>query len=393
MIVKSFEGLTMKDAMRAVKKEFGSDAVILSTAEKAIAGSDTKIIEVRAAAPETKKLNGAVFNGQQSNTASMKEAGERLNIIDTKITRLAETVPTKSNFQNLEGSLEEIRFLLLEALKTKEGSLIEGLPDHLISIERTLRLTRISEKEIAELLKFLQALPAPTEKELASFESKEDYFRTHAIRWMLKRIKVYPRWDNLRDTTAVQVFVGPSGSGKTTTIGKIAAHYSRKEKAKVLLVSFDQMKLAATEQMRIYAKVIDCPFVAISDVAELERVLVEHSDTKLVLVDTSGRYPRHEDQVADLMELRSSNIPVDFHLVLSLTEKEEHLDRAIRGFSPLSIASLLFCKLDESWTFGEIFNLSHRWSLPLSFFSHGQKVPDDLERASRERVIERIFGL
>jgi flagellar biosynthesis protein FlhF len=393
MIVKSFEGLTMKDAMRAVKREFGSEAVILSTQEKILEGTGAKIVEVRAAAAEEKKLNGAISIPSSIGSAAFKEIGDRINIVDAKVTRIAETVPTKANLQNIEGGLQELRHLLLDALKHKEGSLIEGLPNHLVAIERTLRLTHISEKYVLEVLRFLQGIPEPGEKELSSFESKDDYFKTHALRWMLKRIKVYPRWENLKESVAVQIFVGPSGSGKTTTIGKIAAHYKRKEKLNVLLVSFDQMRLAATEQLRVYAKIIDCPFVTISKVSELEKAILDHPESKLVLVDTSGRYPRHDDQIQDLIELRTSSIPVDFHLVLSLTEKEEHLDRAIRGFSTLGISSLLFSKLDESWTFGEIFNLSHKWSLPLSFFSHGQKVPDDLERASRERVVERIFGL
>ena len=394
MIVKSFEGLTMRDAMRAVKREFGSDAVILSTQEKLLEGTGAKIVEVRAAAPEEKRMNGAAaMTSGTAGSLAIKEIGDRINIVDAKVTRIIETVPTKANLQNIEGGIQELRHLLIDALKGKEGSIIEGLPDHLVALERTLRLTNISAKNVLETLRFLQGIPEPGDRELSSFESKADYFRTHAMRWMLKRIKVYPRWENLKDSVAVQIFVGPSGGGKTTTIGKIAAHYKRKEKLNVLLVSFDQMKLGANEQLRVYGKIIDCPFVTISKVSELEKAILDHPESKLVLVDTAGKYPRHDEQIQDLMELRTSNIPVDFHLVLSLTEKEEHLDRAIRGFSTLSIASVLFSKLDESWTFGEIFNLSHKWSLPLSFFSHGQKVPDDLERASRERVVERIFGL
>jgi flagellar biosynthesis protein FlhF len=393
MIVKSFEGLTMRDAMRAVKREFGSEAVILSTHERVLESSGAKFVEVRAAAAEEKKLNGAMAMPSSVGSAVIKEIADRMNIMDAKVTRISETIPSKANLQNIEGGIQELRGLLLDALRHKEGSIIEGLPDHLVAIERTLRLTQISDKNIIEVLKFLQGIPEPGDKEMASFESKNDYFKTHALRWMLKRIKIYPRWENLQDSPAVQIFVGPSGSGKTTTIGKIAAHYKRKEKLDVLLVSFDQMKLAATEQLRVYAKIISCPFVAITSAAELEKAILDHPESKLVLVDTSGRYPRHNDQLKDLCDLKSSTIPVDFHLVLSLTEKEEHLDRAIRGFSSLGIASVLFSKLDESWTFGEIFNLSHKWSLPLSFFSHGQKVPDDLERASRERVVERIFSL
>jgi flagellar biosynthesis protein FlhF len=390
MIVKSFEGISMKDAMKAVKREFGSDAVILSTEEKVL---DTRVVEVRAAAPEEKRIGGASASGPAPQSTQIRELAEKIAIMDAKFSRFAEMAPSKTTLQNLEGAVQEMRYLLIESLKDKAGSLLHDLPQHLLSLERILRLAGISEKYATELVRFLQGIPEPTERELTSFESRDDYFKSHAMRWMIKRTRVLPRWENLQDTVAVQAFVGPTGSGKTTMIGKLATHFKRKEKADVLLISYDQVKLAATEQLKLYAKIIDCPWMSISKPAELEKAIASHASARLVLIDTAGCYPRLEDQIQDLVDLKGSSLPVEFHLVLSLTERAEHLDRAIRGFSPLALTSLAFTKIDESWSFGEIFNLSHKWSLPLSFFSNGQKVPDDLERATRERVVERIFGI
>ncbi|MBF0441246.1 MAG: flagellar biosynthesis protein FlhF, partial [Oligoflexales bacterium] len=102
---------------------------------------------------------------------------------------------------------------------------------------------------------------------------------------------------------------------------------------------------------------------------------------------------KNKSNLSDLNAIKDLNIPVDFHLVLSITEKENQMDMVIRRFSEIGISSLIFTKIDETWSYGEIFNLSTKWSIPLSYFGIGQKIPEEIERASRERVCERIFGL
>jgi flagellar biosynthesis protein FlhF len=122
-------------------------------------------------------------------------------------------------------------------------------------------------------------------------------------------------------------------------------------------------------------------------------MLDKKKDWDLVVVDSAAECPRAKEDLGDLLDFRDVDLPVSFHLTLAMTEKEVHMDRMIRGFSHLGLQSLIFNRLDESWSYGEIFNLSLRWSLPISFFGVGRSVPEDLERASRERVVERIFGL
>ena len=112
-----------------------------------------------------------------------------------------------------------------------------------------------------------------------------------------------------------------------------------------------------------------------------------------VLVDTAGRSPKSKGNLKDLLTLKKMERPIDFHLVMSLTEKETQMDRTIRSFSKVGIQSFLFSKLDETWSYGNIFNLTQKWGVPLSYFGIGQKIPENIERATRERVVERIFGL
>ncbi len=194
-------------------------------------------------------------------------------------------------------------------------------------------------------------------------------------------------------STAYHAIVGSTGVGKSSVVAKLAALYSMREKNKVAVVSLDNHRLAASEQMRIFCKIIGVPFLTAASSEELLAIPTSHKDIELILIDTAGTSPKSTDGLQALSALRDGGVPIDFHLCLSVAEKESHMDQAVRTFSRLGLQSLIYSKLDESWSYGEIFNLSKKWALPLSFFAIGQHIPDDIERATRERVIERIFGL
>lgn len=390
MIVKTFEGINMKDALSAVKSEFGPDAIILETTRKTMDETNTAIIEIKAAAAESRTNGGSQFttpppHGSVDTT--------RMLSMEKQIAHLTQSSATKKQLQHVEGSLQEIKLLLLETLRNKNGSMIENLPPYLTQLEQNLRITGISDTYITELIGHLQSLPQPNDMDLKIFDSIDEYYKSLAVKWVLKRIKIAPKWDSKISGTSVHLILGTPGSGKTTTIAKLAAHFIRKEKSKVLLISYDNIRLGASDQLRIYAKILGADFVSIGSAKELPEVLQQHRNVDIALIDTAGRSPRSSEELKDIEQLKECPIPIESHLLLPITEKENQLQRTIQGFSEIGLDSLIFSKLDEGWTYGEIFNLSKKWSVPLSFFTTGQEVPDDIERASRERVIERIFNL
>jgi flagellar biosynthesis protein FlhF len=390
MQVKTFEALSVKDAVKAVKREFGSDAVILSTREKISEGPEKlKMVEVTAAIPQSERT----FGGASRAVSTENTNDARLAVLELKLQQLADNSATRSQYHSLETGLSELKSLLLESLRGKDGSPLQNLPESLISLDRTLRANGVSDTNIAGLIKHLRTLAIDSDQARAGGTALEDFYKTNAMRWMLKRIKIAPRWTLSPGSAAVQAFVGPPGCGKTSMVAKIAAQYHIREKAKVLVVSCDNSRLAAPEQLRVYCKIVGVPFVAISTPTELSNVVLAQRDTSLVLVDTPGISTKAAPSINELQGLRSQNLGVDMHLVCSATEKQEQIERGVRAWSSLAIQSLAFSKLDESWSFGEIFNVSSKWSIPLSFFSTGQAIPEDLERATRERVVERIFGL
>ncbi len=394
MQIKTFEAVSFKDAVKAVKLEFGNDAVILSTREKPVEGRpNVKTVEVTAgAANGIRNLAGASSSGNQGASSAVNQvrldaAFERM---EKKIEGLESRLPSSRRIENLEGSVHDLKLLLLEVLREGNSGAEQSLHPAAAEVIRMLRHTGIEETLLSKLSSTIGKLPVPKAE---AQSTPETYYRDQSIRWMLKQISISPRWETLSGGQSVHCLVGPPGSGKSTLLCKLAAQFSQREKRKVLIVSYDAVRLAASEQLRVYAKVLDIRFAAIQEAADLHEVLQKNSDCGLALVDTTGRPVKQVQILEDLQILKSQSPGIEFHLVLSAAEKASVLDSAVRMYSNLGVRSLAFNKLDESWQFSDAFNIAAKWSVPLSFFGTGPEIPEDVERASRERVIEQIFGL
>ncbi|MFW7381829.1 MAG: hypothetical protein ACOH5I_23690 [Oligoflexus sp.] len=394
MEVKTFEAFTMKDAVKAVKNEFGHDAVILRTTERVSADGRGKVFEVMASPSGSSYRSGANTKRDISGVGLSKddllEWQRSLKEIGKKVDHLEDVTLKREHLASIESGLFELRSILGEVLSKKSNTIFKGLDEDLSQIARKLQVMDVGDLELMQVIKYLSSLPV--KKDLKPTDRFE-YYQVHAIKWMMKRIKIAPLWNPVMGERQVQVLVGPSGVGKSTTVAKLAAKFFLKEEKNVIILSHDNQRLGATEQMRIFAKVIGVPFESVSRLDDLEKLLSRHEDKDLILLDTAGRSPKNKDAIEELKILKSMSIAVNYHLVLSVTDKKTQIERSIKGFNPLGIQSLIFTKLDESWSYGEIFNAGLKWDVPLSYFGIGQHVPEDLERASRERVVERIFGL
>jgi len=191
----------------------------------------------------------------------------------------------------------------------------------------------------------------------------------------------------------VAAFVGPTGVGKTTTIAKLAAHYALGEKRQVALVTLDTYRIAAVEQLRLFAKIIGLSVDIVLTADELAQALVRHHDKEIVLIDTAGRSQRDVLQMAELTSFFTDNQRVEVHLVLSATASLANLSDTVARFKPLGLTSLLFTKLDESTAFGPLLSTALHTQLPMSYFTTGQRVPEDIEVATPERVVDLILNV
>lgn len=190
----------------------------------------------------------------------------------------------------------------------------------------------------------------------------------------------------------VVALVGPTGVGKTTTIAKLAANFHLAERRKIGLITLDTFRVGAVDQLRTYAEVIGLPMRSASTPDELVDALGEFADRELVLIDTAGRSPRDEPRIQELRDLLSDAAIDEVHLVLSLASSHRSLVAMVDRFRGLRPTQLLLTKLDEAAGLGAIYSAARSIDLPLSYFTTGQDVPDDIERAAPGRTARLILG-
>jgi flagellar biosynthesis protein FlhF len=186
--------------------------------------------------------------------------------------------------------------------------------------------------------------------------------------------------------------VGPTGVGKTTTIAKLAANYRLREKRRVGLITVDTYRIAAVEQLRTYADIIDLPMKVVSTPREMREALLAMSDLDLVLLDTAGRSPKDEVKIQELRAFLCEAGADEVHLVLSSVTGAKTLESTAERFAAAGTTHLLLTKLDESTGLGNLLPLLRNSRLPVSYLTNGQNVPDDIEAAEPRGLARMILG-
>jgi len=190
----------------------------------------------------------------------------------------------------------------------------------------------------------------------------------------------------------VVALVGPTGVGKTTTIAKLAANFRLRDGIRMGLVTVDTYRIAAVEQLRTYAEIIDLPMKVVTSPREMRRALDELSGLDLVLIDTAGRSPRDELKIQELKSLLAEAQVDEVHLVLSLVASPKSLQATAEKFAPAGTTAMILTKLDEAVGMGSLLSVARRVSLPVSYLTTGQDVPDDIEHASARRMSRLVLG-
>lgn len=187
--------------------------------------------------------------------------------------------------------------------------------------------------------------------------------------------------------------VGPTGVGKTTTVAKIASDCILKKGLKVALINFDTYKVGAFDQLATYSKILRVPFRSATAPEDLEAAIQDFQGMDLILVDTAGRSCRDSQSLQEMEKVLHGIPGVHTHLVLSSTTRDSELIEMSQKFSIFRPEGLIFSKLDEASSYGAIYNISMRSKLPLSYFTTGQRVPEDMEAASGERLVSLLLEL
>ncbi len=189
----------------------------------------------------------------------------------------------------------------------------------------------------------------------------------------------------------VVAFIGPTGVGKTTTIAKLAANFAFGQGLKVAVVTADTYRISAVEQLKTYADIIDVPLDIVYTPDEMKAALYRHRDKRLVLIDTAGRSPLNQYQMAELQALLAVDPYIETHLVMNTTTKYADALETVNRFSVCSPQKFLFTKTDEASNIGTLFNLLYQFPTKLSYITTGQNVPDDIELANPVKLANLIL--
>ena len=172
--------------------------------------------------------------------------------------------------------------------------------------------------------------------------------------------------------------IGPTGVGKTTTLAKIAARALSRHNLRVGLVTIDTYRVAAVEQLKVYAEIMRVPLEVVLTPEAFQRALERFADRDLVLVDTAGRSPRNQADLDELAAFLRPELGLENHLLLPATAREQELETIIRRFAILPAHRFVFSKIDECGQLGVLLNVHYNHDTPISCLTNGQRVPEDL---------------
>lgn len=298
----------------------------------------------------------------------------------------------------LEKKLESLQHLLEENLsqteKVKAKNEEIDVPDDETDIEIYAKLiyNKLLDYEVDE--KYANMIVDEIDKNVNANTSLDYVVSTVYQKMILKMGEPKP----IKLTSAkpkVVFFIGPTGVGKTTTIAKIASKFALEEKCRVAMLTADTYRIAATDQLKTYANILNVPFKVVYSGDEIKTAVEEYSDYDLILIDTAGHSHQNEKQLDDTKKLTGSiqdGEQKEIFLVLSATTKYKDLLRIADSYKEIPGYKLIFTKLDETTYYGNILNLKLYTDADLSYLTCGQNVPDDIEKIDPQKIVKQLLG-
>ncbi|NTV49472.1 MAG: flagellar biosynthesis protein FlhF [Geobacteraceae bacterium] len=440
MLVKTFQAASMPEALRMVKAELGPDAMILSTKKERTGGFlgffskqvyrvTAAIDPVRKPAPPTaapvvhreapprertarEEMESSMLAPLARELKDLREKVESLTRREEEAraeaksadgAEASERLDSGINLKNIPRSdLEEIKKLLLATLvKSQEGDTkdvqwptisdggtLEGqsgadlLPDD-SPLARELAASGVSTELIRKIVDTLNTLPLESGNQTVKGRLSETLGRLIKFAGTLKLKKNSPR---------IIALVGPTGVGKTTTTAKLAAMYALNKGNKVALITMDIFRVGAVEQLKTYSRIMGIPLEVASTPKELEKAVEKHSSCDLIFIDTAGRSHKDKEKLDEMKNFLEDKIPMEVYLCLSATTKDRELEEILNRFRIFQVSKVVFTKIDECESFGNMVNLLMKDNLQIAYFTTGQRVPEDIEIATPAKLADMIFS-
>jgi flagellar biosynthesis protein FlhF len=395
MQAKTYRARSMQEALEMVRDDLGPDAAVLHSRQvsggllswfggRRIEVTASAMVNVPSRLPSAQNAHEA-DGWQTAAPAAPTWSDDNLPPIPD-----ADSLDYRVKFRgDLKDQLDDLHSMMEELCQRSDGaapSARQGMPETLFHLFTDLIDAELNDELARELIDRVHSGAADDELD------DPDLLKARLTRLIEEEIHVCGPIRVTPGQCRVAALVGPTGVGKTTTIAKLAANYRLRERQRVGLITVDTYRIAAVDQLRTYAEIIDLPMEVVSTPREMRRAVDRLANLDLVLLDTAGRSPRDEVRIQELKSMLAEARADEVHLVLSAVAGENALTRTVEKFREVGVTALTLTKLDEVTGLGGLLPLMRRSRLPLSYVTHGQNVPDDIAAADRRRLARYVMG-
>lgn len=435
MIIKKYQAKTEAEAVEMAKRDLGGGVVVMSAKEvkrKGFLGlfakpmceitvgleeevqSNNAPVKVSPSTPtmtalETLAARQKEINEQKARENSSKKQDEMVNNVPVRsvskpagdgmvIHEDSEKGLVKGNNMALEEKLDSIETLIKKKLETDEPAKGEdtevaedGSDSELVKLTRLLYNMMI-DNEVYE--KYANQIIEEAEKTNKP-NMPVDYFLTNVYQKMILKFGQTSLISPVAKGPRVVYFVGPTGVGKTTTIAKLTSKLCLEEKKKVALLTSDTYRIAAAEQLRTYANILEIPCRIIYSPTEIEEAYDDFAEYDYILVDTAGHSHHNEEQKNNtrvVIHALDDKTESQVYLVLSATTKYRDLISIADTYKEMTDYRIIFTKLDETDSYGNLLNLKLYTGADLSYVTTGQNVPEDIDKLDPQAIVKKILG-
>ena len=407
MTINKFQGKTESEAIEKAKKEMGPDVVIMSVKTvkpkgvfRALKGI---LYEVTAALEENEadKVHPPVQTEAALSMQQMKKP-ESINLAADENIRIP-AVAANSLDERAGRVLKQLRQQedTTDHVQIQQQTSSSAIEERLDSLQSLLEDRISAEKKNQE-----DGIGAANDHAQEGFsfvkmlyqtllDNELDYILSHIYQKLVLKFGQPKPIEFQGSKPTVAFFIGPTGVGKTTTIAKVASRYKVDEGKKVAFLTADTYRIAATEQLRTYANILDMPLTIVYSSEEIQDAVRNLSEYDLILVDTAGFSHKNAAQCEDVKKLiggLSAGNKTEVYLVLSATTKYRDLQDMCNIYRTFADYRLIFTKLDETSCYGNLLNIHLYSGADLSYATYGQNVPDDIEVFDTQKIVKKLLG-
>ena len=356
MKIKKFVGETSHEAMKKLKYELGSDAVVLTTKSIRRKGLfkyfKKPIIEITAAYEEKDILR------KKTNNLSENKA----NQINKELLEIKESI------KNIPFNNSKYEFSSL-ALKRYNDILISNGVNYKVSFN---------------ILKKIE--------EDIDLENKDENTIERIVKYTILEVLGNPRHISFGNQQKIYYFIGATGVGKTTTLAKIASSLVLEDGRNIGLITSDTYRIAAVEQLKTYSNILQLPLEIAYNKDDMIKAINKFKNKDIILVDTAGRNHNDKEQIKELNNILNSSKNKEIFLLISSNLDYELMKKLLKKYDFLEDFSLIITKIDEAENYGSLLNVKYLTERELSYYTIGQNVPDDIRVIDAEKIVEKLIG-